>query len=308
MGALRDFVADVLEIEGAAIEPLEPDGLEVLSRPSRCASAMGWPELARLGFGAELPERRNADRTRRRLARPLRRAARRPRPLGRAAARARRPPFRHRAIPNACSIAPSICPMRSGASSGAAPAWTRCLLLAFRYTAVSDEKREGLVWLGFNQGTGAVLDDMLARLLPLLARSMRVASARAGGAPGGRHRLGCSRACRRGSRPLLEHQVRRELEPFLRAMRRRLDRDRSARPCLSQRSAARRAEEAGGARRQLRAKRRRLTAGARRCGSQRSSANTPPSSTICATITRCASRSNGFRHWNCSCRCSASRC
>jgi hypothetical protein len=27
-------------------------------------------------------------------------------------------------------------------------AWTRCLLLAFRHTAVSDEKREGLVWLG----------------------------------------------------------------------------------------------------------------------------------------------------------------
>ena len=27
-------------------------------------------------------------------------------------------------------------------------AWTRCLLLAFRYTAVSDEKREGPVWLG----------------------------------------------------------------------------------------------------------------------------------------------------------------
>ena len=35
--------------------------------------------------------------------------------------------------------------------------WTRCLLLTFRYVALSDEKREGLVHLGFNLGTGAVL-------------------------------------------------------------------------------------------------------------------------------------------------------
>ena len=31
MGALRDFVADVLEIEGAAVEPVKPDGLDVLA-------------------------------------------------------------------------------------------------------------------------------------------------------------------------------------------------------------------------------------------------------------------------------------
>src|SRR5487761_661750 len=54
MGALRDFVADMLESEGAAIEPVEPDGLEVLaSEPLR--ATMGWPEFARLGFGATLP-------------------------------------------------------------------------------------------------------------------------------------------------------------------------------------------------------------------------------------------------------------
>src|SRR5438445_312319 len=54
MGALRDFVVDLLEIEGAAVEPVEPDGLAVLA-PEPLAAAMGWPELARLGFGAELP-------------------------------------------------------------------------------------------------------------------------------------------------------------------------------------------------------------------------------------------------------------
>src|ERR1035437_6438903 len=54
MGALRDFVADMLEAEGAAIEPVEPDGLEVLAPPDLRA-AMGWAEFARLGFGATLP-------------------------------------------------------------------------------------------------------------------------------------------------------------------------------------------------------------------------------------------------------------
>src|ERR1700721_1135460 len=33
MGALRDFVADLMEREGAAVEALEPDGLEVIAPP-----------------------------------------------------------------------------------------------------------------------------------------------------------------------------------------------------------------------------------------------------------------------------------
>ena len=50
MGSLREFVADVLESEGAAVEPIEPDELEVLA-PEPLCRAMGWPELVRLGFG-----------------------------------------------------------------------------------------------------------------------------------------------------------------------------------------------------------------------------------------------------------------
>src|SRR6266849_6144907 len=54
MGTLRDFVAEALELEGAVVEPVEPDGLDVLAPPA-LADRMGWPELARLGFGAEQP-------------------------------------------------------------------------------------------------------------------------------------------------------------------------------------------------------------------------------------------------------------
>ncbi len=54
MGALRDFVADLLESEGAAIEPVEPDGLEVLA-PEPVRNVLGWAEFARLGFAGTRP-------------------------------------------------------------------------------------------------------------------------------------------------------------------------------------------------------------------------------------------------------------
>ena len=52
MSELRDFVADLLECKGAAVEALDPDGLEVLT-PAPLQKAMGWPELARLGFATK---------------------------------------------------------------------------------------------------------------------------------------------------------------------------------------------------------------------------------------------------------------
>ncbi|MFZ1105532.1 MAG: hypothetical protein WAN86_22190, partial [Hyphomicrobiaceae bacterium] len=104
-------------------------------------------------------------------------------------------------------------------------AWTRCLLLAFRYTATSDERREGLVWLGFNAGTGAVLgDDLVARLRRVLADEPEWSAvdpavrAEAGGT------LDAGMLAER-VRGAVDHLVRADLEPFLRAMRRRLDRD-----------------------------------------------------------------------------------
>jgi hypothetical protein len=92
---------------------------------------------------------------------------------------------------------------------------------------VSDDKREGLVWLGFNQSTGAVLDDMLARLLfLLLAEPCEWREPDAGVRHSAGNRWDPVGLQARIS-PLLENKVRRELEPFLRGMHRRLDRDRA---------------------------------------------------------------------------------
>ena len=223
MGALRDFVADLLENEGAAIEPQEPDGLDVVA-PDQVRSAFGWPQLVRLGFGPQLPSGATPiglegdwlDRFGALLGGRGRLAERQlvlPHEVA-------PPNDAERLIDRAIELPNAIWRLRK---SG--PTWTRCLLLAFRYTAVSDEKREGLIWFGYNCATGAVLtDDLLKRLRSNLAHDMdwRVPdpeSSRAA-APIWNVQALSERVTR-----LLEHHVSRDLEPFLRAMRRRLGRD-----------------------------------------------------------------------------------
>jgi len=221
---LREFVADLLESEGAVVETVEPDGLEVMA-PEVLRTAWGWPELARLGFGATAPigaipiglEGDWLDRLGALLGDRGRLAARQlPRPDGIAPVDdPERRIGRVLDLPNAVWRLASV-----------EPDWSRCLLLAFRYTALSDEKREGLVWLGFNCTTGAVLD---AELLTSLRRSLEHAEdwqapqpemSRAAGP------LADAASIVARTRPLLESLVRADLEPFVAAMRRRLDRDR----------------------------------------------------------------------------------
>ena len=54
MSELQQFVAELLEERGAAVEPVEPEGLDVLAPPD-VRETLGLPEIARLGFAAELP-------------------------------------------------------------------------------------------------------------------------------------------------------------------------------------------------------------------------------------------------------------
>jgi hypothetical protein len=222
MSALREFVADLLDSQGALVEPVEPDGLDVLA-PEPLRAAFDWPELARLGFGAQLPPGALAiglegdwlDRFGALLGSRGRLAERQLVPPASAAA----PGDPERRLAAALDLGNAIWRLRS-----AAPAWTRCLLLAFRYVATSDERREGLLWLGFNAGTGAVLGaDVVQRLRHALAGEVwtevdPAVRASAGGTldaqmPGER------------LRGALDHLVRGDLEPFLRAMHRRLGRD-----------------------------------------------------------------------------------
>ena len=98
-------------------------------------------------------------------------------------------------------------------------------MLAFRLTALSDEKREKLIWLGFNLGTGALISDILAQLRPALAQTadwhMPDTATKHVAGPGWSAATlaapAASAARARGTE---------SMEPFLRATRRRLERDR----------------------------------------------------------------------------------
>src|SRR5262245_54138879 len=224
MSELRDFIADLLERKGAAVETLEPDGLAILA-PAPVREAMGWPELARLGFGTErapgaLPiglEGDWLDRFGALLADEGRWSEREVKP----AADVPPPSDPERVLDRALDLPNAVWRFK-----GLSATYTRCLMLAFRYAAVSDEKREGLIWLGFNLGTGAVVNDILARQRPVLAQTHDWLS------PDRATRLaagtGWSAAMLEARvRPLLDREVRDSMEPFLRAMRRRLERDRN---------------------------------------------------------------------------------
>jgi hypothetical protein len=222
MSELRDFVADLMERKGAIVEALGPDALAVLA-PAPVRTQMGWPELAQLGFGTERPHGAIAiglegdwlDRFGALLEDKGRWSEREVRLAAVAA-----PGDPERMLERVLDLPNAVWRFQ-----GMSAATTRCVMLAFRFTAVSDEKREGLISLGFNLGTGAVVSDILARLRPVLAQMAEwhvpdPLTRRAAG-PGWSAATLQARLA-----PLLDRQVRDSLEPFLRAMRRRLERDR----------------------------------------------------------------------------------
>jgi hypothetical protein len=147
MSELRDFIADLLERKGAAVEASEPDGLAVLA-PAPVREAMGWPELARLGFGTErapgaLPiglEGDWLDKFAALLADEGRWSEREVKPV----ADVPPPSDPERVLDRALDLPNAVWRFK-----GLSATYTRCLMLAFLYTAVSDERREGLIWLGF---------------------------------------------------------------------------------------------------------------------------------------------------------------
>ncbi len=221
MSELPRFVADLLERNGAVVEVLDSQQLEVLLPPS-VQQSLGWPELARLGFGTQrshgvIPVGLEDDWMDR-LATLLH-------DKGRWSERevllddVPVPSDPQRVLDRALHLPNAICRLR-----GIAETRTRCLILTFRYTAVSDEKREGLISLGFNTCTGAIINDLLPQLRPMLAQmpSRGVPSQATILAAGPRwHRV----AIESRVRPLVDRHVREEIEPFLRSMRRRLARD-----------------------------------------------------------------------------------
>jgi len=161
MAKLLNFVETILELEGAVTERIAPDGLEVLTPPA-LQQALGIPELARFGFGTDLPE--HAQRVTlesdwmNRLERVMSTRGRHARQILRVDCPAPSKP--ERIIEHTLELTNATYRLR-----GVTPAWTRYLLMAFRYTAISDEKRDGILHFGLNLKNGSTLDNLLDPLL-----------------------------------------------------------------------------------------------------------------------------------------------
>jgi hypothetical protein len=222
MSELREVVVDLLERRGAAVEAIGSHELAVLA-PAEIRNTMGWPEFARLAFGPErsgeaIPIGLEGDW--------LERFAALLGDEGRWSEReirfddARAPGDPLQVLDRALDLPNAVWRFR-----GMTATWTRCLILTFRYTAMSDDKREGLIWLGLNTGTGAIVTDLLPQLRSTLAQMTDWHAPD----PGTVLAAGSgwdSRAIEPRLGALVDRQVRDEIEPFLRAMRRRLVRDR----------------------------------------------------------------------------------
>lgn len=164
MGRMQGFVAALLAREGALVEAIEPEGLEVLATP-QVQQALELPELCRLGFGPTLPsgarrmgiENEWLDRFDRLLG-----------DRGRSRRLVLRPEVRPPSDPERVLGNALVLDNATFRLLGVTPAWTRYLVLDFRFAAVSDEKREGLLRLVINKATGAMPDAVFEPLAPWL--------------------------------------------------------------------------------------------------------------------------------------------
>jgi hypothetical protein len=223
MGELQQFVAELLEEHGAVVEPVEPEGLDVLAPPA-VQRALDVPEVTRFGFAAELPP--DAQRVGLepdwldRLGRLLGDHGR----YARLVAAPEMPPLNapERIVEHTVQL-----PNATWRLIRVSPAWTRYLLLTFRCTALSDEKRDSTLRLGFNLANGSMLDGMLDRLWQRLDDYLAEPLAEARTPPPGSVLPADWDAAVLAERleRMLPPRVQSRIEPFVRGMRRRFERD-----------------------------------------------------------------------------------
>jgi hypothetical protein len=160
-GTLKSFVAQLLELEGAEVGTVEPDGLEYLA-PLSLQQALKTGEFGRLGFGVELPD--GAQRVSfesdwiERLGHALGDRGR----VSRAIVRPSLTPISNpeRVLDHALALQNAVYRL-----TGVSPAWTRYLILTFHYSAFSDEKRDGIVPLVLNLSNGSAPDEFAGPLM-----------------------------------------------------------------------------------------------------------------------------------------------
>jgi hypothetical protein len=214
---MQSFVADLLTQQGALVDPIEPEGLEVLAPPS-VQQALGVNELSRLGFGATLPA--GAERVGiesdwlDRFGRSIGEHGRYTRLV--LSPDAPTPSDPQRILEHALAMDNAAFRLID-----VAPAWTRYLIIDFRYAAVSDEKRDGILQLGVNLATGAWPDAVLGQIMSGAGAGADAALPADADLPPDWERIRLLELMNRALYPRLDTA----LAPFVKGLRRRLGRD-----------------------------------------------------------------------------------
>ncbi len=217
---LRDFVSALLQREGALVEQLAPNTLEVVA-PPHMQRALRISDLEHLSFGSDPPSGTQPVTLEsdwlERLGQLLSDRGRKARCVLRVPAPA--PASPQRIVAHAVSFQNAVCDL-----AGVSAAWTTYLILLFRYTAFSDEERDGLLTLGVNLMNGAVIEEQSANDL-----------FRAAALPDNRQSVfpPASELPRPWSnerfnifvKRALSERLNQHLTPFVRGLQRRLDRD-----------------------------------------------------------------------------------
>ncbi len=218
IGRMQHFVADLLAQQGALVEFIEPEGLEVLASPP-VQRALGMNEFFRVGFGATLPAGAahvgiESDWLER-FGHLLGSHGRCARLVLHSDARAPTDP--QRVLEHTLVLDNATFRLLD-----VTPTWTRYVILDFRYSAVSDEKRDGVLRLGVNLATGALPDAVLERIASsLVADDADSALPVEADLPADWQRSRLLELVDRALRPRLDTA----LDPFVKVLRRRLSRD-----------------------------------------------------------------------------------
>lgn len=221
MSALREIVSRCLTSEGAIVEALEPEGLEVLA-PARIQEILEIEEWCRLGFGPQLPSpaRRVSlesdwpERLERLLG-----------PRGRWACLSLVGCFGAASSVKADQAVERTLVLENAAyrAEPSVEAVTVYRILSFRITALSDEKREDLIHLGINESNGA-LDDHLPEAVLACLRSLAEVP-RAASLSGEPPQPWSSERLQELAAQALPGRIQARLSPFLAGMTRRMKRD-----------------------------------------------------------------------------------
>jgi hypothetical protein len=221
MSDLKGLLVRALAAQGALVEPIEPDGLEIVA-PPELQRALAIPEWSRVGFGPEIPpqavrvsfetdwagqlERLLAERGR------LARIFLQERTYSLPRQDLEKVVQREFVLQNAT--------FRLGPFEAARAIY---LLLVFYITASSDEKREDLVYLCINESNGALADGLTEPLFRhLRAQDYSESKLQDDSGPPG---AWTARRIRTLSEKLLISRIRSQLSPFLAGMERRMARD-----------------------------------------------------------------------------------